>query len=158
MDFQIKPLQATEFAHLFDLSDAELADRKACRQIVTSKPGTPCRVSLTDAEVGETVLLFNYVHQAEHSPYQASHAVFVREGATQATLSINEVPDVISTRLISMRLFDHNHMMIDADVVDGQEVGAQIQHAFDDDQVAYIHLHNAKPGCFAASAHRVKAA
>lgn len=154
MDFQIKPLDAQRFAHLFDLTDAELAEQQACRQVVATSPGTPCRVSMQDAAVGETVILFNYVHQPEDSPYQASHAIFVRQGAREAQLAINEVPEVIRCRLVSLRLFDRNHMMIDADVMPGDVVGAAIAAAFDKADVAYAHIHNAKPGCFAASVHR----
>ena len=155
MNFQIKPLQYDAFSHLFDLDDAALSAQNACRQLVTSKPGTPCRVSMQDADVGESVILFNYTHQPEDSPYQASHAVFVRENADQAQFAINEVPDVIRSRLISLRFFDHDHMMCDADVVPGEAVAQAIATAVDNDQIAYIHIHNAKPGCFAASAHRV---
>ncbi|MEM8691844.1 MAG: DUF1203 domain-containing protein [Pseudomonadota bacterium] len=154
MDFQIKPLQGADFAHLFDLTDAELANEQACRQIVETNPGTPCRVSMKDADVGETVILFNYEHQPKDSPYKASHAVFVRQNAEQASFGINEVPAVISSRLISLRYFDHNHMMIDADVVAGEAVAQELKTAFDNDAIAYVHIHNAKPGCFAASAHR----
>ena len=154
MDFQIKPLDAQRFAHLFDLTDAELAEQQACRQVVATSPGTPCRVSMQDAAVGETVILFNYVHQPEDSPYQASHAIFVRQGAREAPLAINEVPEVIRCRLVSLRLFDRNHMMIAADVMPGEVVGAAIAAAFDKADVAYAHIHNAKPGCFAASVHR----
>lgn len=155
MNFQIKPLQAAEIAYLFDLDDAALAARKACRQVVASKPGTPCRVSMKDAEVGETVILFNYEHRPEESPYQARHAVFVRENAEQAHLAVNEVPEVIRSRLISLRFFNHNHMMIDANVVQGTTVAEEIAQAFENDKIAYVHIHNAKPGCFAASAYRV---
>lgn len=152
--FQIEPLQAEAFAHLFGLNDAELAQRNIHRQIVQTCPGTPCRVSLRDAAVGETVLLFNYAHQTAHSPYQSSHAIFVRETATQARLAVNEVPEAIQTRLISVRLFDTDHMMMDADVVAGVDVAARLGRAFDDEDVAYVHIHNAKPGCFAAAAYR----
>jgi hypothetical protein len=155
MNFQIKPLQAAEFAHLFELNDEELVAQHACRQIVTAKPGTPCRVSMEDVDVGETVILVNYKHQPRESPYQASHAVFVRENARQATLAVNEVPEVIRSRLISLRFFDRLHMMIDAEVVKGDKVAEEITKAFENDKVAYAHLHNAKPGCFAASVHRV---
>ncbi|CAN0605490.1 unnamed protein product [Ectocarpus sp. 12 AP-2014] len=110
---------------------------------------------MEDAEVGETVILFNYEHQSEKSPYQARHAVFVRENAKQAKLAVNDVPEVIRSRLISLRFFDCDHMMIDADVVEGASVANEIAHAFEKDEIAYIHIHNAKPGCFAASAHRV---
>ncbi len=155
MNFQIKPLQAQEFAYLFSLSDAEPAARNACRQIVTAKPGTPCRVSMQDAEVGERVILFNYEHQPEDSPYRASHAVFVRENAKQARIAVNEVPEVIRTRLVSLRYFGKDHMMIDAEVVPGDAVATELAAAFENDDIAYAHIHNAKPGCFAASVHRV---
>lgn len=154
MSFQIKPLEADKFAHLFELTDAELAEQHACRQVVTSKPGTPCRVSMEDVEVGETVILFNYEHQPENSPYKAQHAVFVREHAKQAQIPVSEVPEVIRSRVISLRYFDQHHMMIDADVVPGERVAAELEKAFEKSEIAYVHIHNAKPGCFAASAHR----
>jgi hypothetical protein len=154
MNFQIKALSEVAFSHLFDLTDAELAKRRACRQVVTRTPGTPCRVSMADALVGETVMLLNYVHQPEFGPYQATHAIFVREHARQARIGVNEVPQVIRSRLISVRLFDRNHMMVDADVVPGEMVAAMLSEAFENADVAYIHLHNAKPGCFAASVQR----
>lgn len=154
MNFQIKALTKTEFVHLFEMTNAELAERQACRQVVTAKPGTPCRVSMADAEVGETVILLNYTHQPEKSPYHASHAIFVREHVEQAEIAINDVPEVIRSRLISVRLFDTNHMMVDAEVVAGNTVSSVISKAFDRPEIAYIHLHNAKPGCFAASVHR----
>ena len=154
MNFQIKPLQKSDFEHLFELSDAELAAHQACRQIVASNPGTPCRISMQDAEVGESVILFNYEHQPEDSPYKASHAVFIRENAEQARLAVNEVPEVIRSRIMSLRYFDKNHMMIDAEVVSGDAVASELSKAFERDEIAYVHLHNAKPGCFAGSVKR----
>ncbi|WP_425091626.1 DUF1203 domain-containing protein [Tropicimonas sp. S265A] len=156
MDFQIRALPAAEFEHLYDLSDAELVAHQACRQIVKTKPGTPCRVSMQDAEVGETVILVNYEHLPAESPYCARHAVFVRQDAKPAQIAINEVPEVIRTRLISLRYYDAQHMMIDANVVEGTSVGEELSVAFKRPEIAYAHIHNAKPGCFAASAHRVK--
>ncbi|PJI86292.1 uncharacterized protein DUF1203 [Yoonia maricola] len=155
MDFQIKPLRLDAFSHLFGLDDAALAARKASRQIVTAKPGTPCRVSMQDAEIGESVILISYTHQPEDSPYHASHAVFIRENATQAHCAVNEVPEVIRSRLISLRFFDQDHMMCAAEVVQGDGVADTIAQVFEDDQIAYAHIHNAKPGCFAASVYPV---
>ncbi len=154
MNFPIKALPKTEFEHLFSMTNVELAELQACRQVVTAKPGTPCRVSMVDAEVGETVILLNYTHQPEKGPYQASHAIFVREHVEQAEIAINDVPEVIRSRLISVRLFDINHMMVDAEIVPGNMVSSVISKSFDRPEIAYIHLHNAKPGCFAASVHR----
>ncbi|MEM8978924.1 MAG: DUF1203 domain-containing protein [Pseudomonadota bacterium] len=158
MDFQIKPLPASSFQHLFDASDAELAAQGIQRQTVSECPGTPCRVSLDDAQIGETVLLLNYEHLPEDSPYRASHAIFIRENAPQAQPAPNEVPDVIASRLISLRFFDENHMMLDPDVLPGSEVGAALAQAFERPEIAYAHIHNAKPGCFAARVERVSGA
>ncbi|WP_246100773.1 DUF1203 domain-containing protein [Palleronia caenipelagi] len=84
MDFQILPLQMRNFEHLFGLSDADLSTQRACRQKVTETPGTPCRVSLADAEVGETVILVNYTHLPAEGPYNASHVIFIRQNAPQS--------------------------------------------------------------------------
>lgn len=156
MNFRIEALAADAFAPLFNLTDAELSENQACRQIVTESPGTPCRVSLADAAVGETVVLLNHCHQPADSPYRATHAIFVRENAVQATLAKGEVPEVIRKRLISLRFFDAAHFMVDADVLPGDAVGAYLSQGFENKNIAYAHLHFAKPGCFAAAAYRAE--
>ncbi|MCB2128678.1 MAG: DUF1203 domain-containing protein [Rhodobacteraceae bacterium] len=153
MTFQIMPLRYDDFAHLFDLSDAELALRNARRQIVTSSPGTPCRVSLEDAAPGETVMLVNYLHQPGPGPFTARHAIYVRRNAREACVAPGAVPRMIRSRLISLRLFDADHMMIDADAVPGDDAAAAIRSAFANSEVAYGHIHFARQGCFAASVH-----
>jgi uncharacterized protein YbaR (Trm112 family) len=122
--------------------------------VADAKPGYPCRISLVDAEVGEAVILVNFEHQPGESPYQASHAIFVREQAEQAFPTVDEVPDVLATRLISIRAFNKRHYMIAADVVDGVLLAEAIPAMLDDPAVDYLHLHNAKPGCFAARVTR----
>lgn len=154
MTFQIHALHQDEFAPLFDLSDEDLSRRNARRQVVREHPGTPCRVSMQDAQIGDTVLLLNYQHLPARSPYRATHAIFVREGVRQARIAPGEIPDVLARRLISLRLFDADHMMIDADVVQGRDLGSALRAGFADKGTAYIHLHNAKPGCFAAKVTR----
>src|SRR5262245_14830522 len=149
MDFQISGLPLAQFAPLFSLSDAELAKRDIVRQVVKESPGTPCRVSLQDAETGEKVLLLNYEHLPVSSPYRATHAVFVRENAVEARLQVNEIPEVLARRLISLRAYDSKGMMRAADVVLGREMRPVIEAMFADRQVEYLHAHNAKPGCFA---------
>lgn len=150
MSFQVHALPYAPFARLFALSDAELAAMRARRVVVDRKPGFPCRVSLADAEPGETVLLLHYEHQPAESPYRASHAIFVREHAEQAFPAPGEIPAVLASRLISLRAFDEAHDMVQADVVDGADLGRAITEVLRDSAVAYLHLHNAKPGCYAA--------
>jgi len=154
MSFRIHALPYERFAPLFALSDADLAKAGAARMIVNSKPGTPCRVSLADAEPGETVVLVNFEHQPANSPYRASHAIFIRENAEQAFPQPGEVPEVLSSRLISLRAFDEKHYMIAADVVEGSKLGEAIPAMLRNPALSYLHLHNAKAGCFAASVTR----
>ena len=154
MPFQVHALPYGPFARFFELSDAELERAGAARRSVNAKPGFPCRVSLADAEPGETVILLNFEHQPENTPYRASHAIFVRENAQQAFPKPGEVPEVLASRLISMRGFDHRHHMIAADVVEGSTLREAIPEMLGNAEVSYLHLHNAKPGCFAASVTR----
>jgi hypothetical protein len=107
-----------------------------------------------DAEPGESVVLLNYEHQPAHSPYRASHAIFVRENAEQAFPDVGVVPEVLAKRLISVRAFDERHYMLTADVLDGAELVDSITGMLGDPKVEYLHLHNAKPGCFAARVTR----
>lgn len=154
MPFQIHALDYEPFAPLFGMTDAELRERNARRETVAVSPGSPCRVSLADAEVGKTVILVHHEHQPAASPYRAGHAIYVREGIARAEPAPNEVPKVLQTRLISLRAFNDDHMMIDADVLQGDGLADRLHEAFEDQNVAYVHLHNAKPGCFAANVTR----
>jgi Protein of unknown function (DUF1203) len=154
MNFQIKALPAELFNPLFDLSDEELAARQIVRKRADRSPGFPCRVSLQDAEPGETVLLVNFEHLPVASPYRSRHAIYVRQNAVEARLAINEVPRMLQTRLLSVRAFDVGGMMTDADVIPGSELAGRIAIMFSDKSVSYLHVHNAKPGCFAARVDR----
>ncbi len=109
---------------------------------------------MVDAEVGETVIPLKYWHQTASNPYQAAHAIFVRKGARQAGLGMGKIPAVIRQRVIALRLFEQDHMMIDAEGVRGYAACSAITTAFLNRNVAYTHLHNAKSGCFAASVTR----
>lgn len=150
MPFRILALPREPFVPLFALDDSALVARGVVRKIVDAKPGFPCRVSLADAEIGETVLLLNYEHQPAKTPFRASHAIYVREHAAQAQCRIGEVPDVLRSRAISLRGFDAEHMLVAADLADGTLLEAAIETMHGDPRISYVHLHYAKPGCYAA--------
>jgi hypothetical protein len=152
--FHLVGLPARPFADLFDLSDDELRARNAQRVIADASPGYPCRVSLCDAEPGETLLLLPHVHQPGPSPYNASGPIFVRRGAVQAVLATAELPTYVTTRLMSVRAYDARHLMVDAAVCAGPDTGELLSGLFARQDVAYIHLHNAKRGCFSCAAVR----
>lgn len=152
--FQLVGLPFEPFAHHFVLSDAELAACNARRVVATTKPGYPCRVSLADADIGEELLLLPFEHQAARSPYRSSGPIFVRKAAVQADLAAGAVPDYVGARLMSVRAYDSAHLMTDALVCEGSEVREAIQAMFDREEIAYIHLHNAKRGCFSCAVER----
>lgn len=154
MTFQIHALPAEDFAPLFDLSDAELAERRARRMTVTESPGSPCRVTLADAEVGETVILANHTHLPADTPYHASHAVFIRKGKTQVHPAPGEVPDAFRSRIMSLRAVAADGMIRDAVALPGSEIDEALASLLSHADTAEVHIHYAGPGCFAAKATR----
>jgi hypothetical protein len=157
MQFQIQALPAQEFDAFFGLSDGALAEHGIMRVVADKSPGFPCRVSLRDASVGETLLLLNYEHQKAATPYRASHAIFVRENALQARLAEGEVPLLFRHRLMSIRAFSESGLMVDADVAEGDELEKPISGMLANPEVGYLQLHYAKPGCYAARVDRTVA-
>jgi uncharacterized protein DUF1203 len=153
MSFRITGLPVEIFAPLFALSDEELAGRKALRRVVDEPNAFPCRISLTDAEPGETVLLTHFEHHAVDSPFRASFAVYVREGE-ETFDAVDEVPEQLRRRLLSVRAFDRAGMLVNADVVDGKALEGAIDNLFADPRASYLHVHFAKPGCYAAKVVR----
>lgn len=156
MEFQISALRVGQFSHLFGLDDESLAKNRARRMKVDSKPGYPCRVTLEDADIGESVLLLNYEHLAVDTPYRSTHAIFVREGASTCSPIVNRIPEQLWIRLLSIRAFDADGMMVNAAVAQGKESEPVIRRLLDDQRVDYLHIHNAKPGCYAARVDRVR--
>lgn len=154
MNFQISALDCALFSHLFGQDDESLASKGVQRVRVDTQPGYPCRISLQDADVGETVLLLNFEHQPAATPYRSRYAIFVREWAEQATPSVNEIPQSLRLRLLSLRAFDEEGQLLDADVVHGSEAEEIIRRMLANKRVSYLHLHNAKPGCYAARVDR----
>jgi hypothetical protein len=146
--FRVVALPAERFAPLFELTDEELGARGARRMVVDGKPGYPCRVSLADAEIGETVILLTHTHHEVESPYRASGPIYVRRGAATAEPTPGEIPVMLRHRQLSLRAYDAEAMMVRSEVVEGREVAAAIGRHFEDPAVSYLHVHNARPGCF----------
>jgi len=155
MSFRITGLSPEPFRELFGLSAEALAAKGVQRHVVDAKPGFPDRVELRDAEPGDTVLLLNYVHQPANTPYRASHAIYVREGATDRYDRVDEVPESFRPRTLSLRAFNDAGEIVAADLVDGQGVESLIERLLDHPEAAYIQAHYAKYGCYAGRIERV---
>jgi hypothetical protein len=153
MTYRITGLDPAPFKPLFGLSEEVLAERGIARMTVNS-PTFPCRVSLTDRNIGETVLLLNHVSHDVANPYRATHAIFVTEGEEQAAEYVDEVPPVFEKRVLSLRGFDADGMMADALLTQPGEADAGIRKLFANPQIQTIHAHNATRGCFSAKIER----
>ena len=154
MTYRITGLDPAPYKPLFGLSDEELAKLGVVRMTVIQKPSFPCRISLTDRDIGETVLLLNHVSHDIANPYRASHAIFVTEGAEQPATFADEIPPVFETRVLSLRGFDGDGMMADAVLTQPGEADAGIRKLFANPEIAAIHAHNATRGCFSAKIER----
>ena len=103
MAFRITGLSPEPFRHLYGLSEQDLAAQGVKRYVANEKPGFPDRIEMRDAEPGETLLLLNHTCQPADTPYRATHAIFVREGAEETYDRVDEIPDVMRVRLLSLR-------------------------------------------------------
>jgi len=146
--FRISALERKLFSNLLSMSDVELARHDARWVTVDAKPGFPCRVSLEDAAVGERALLAPFTHHDVDSPYRASGPIYVREIAQTRKLAVNEIPEMLERRPLSVRAYTSEAMMVAAQVVDGHELRETIHTLLATPSVRYLHLHNAGPGCF----------
>ncbi len=151
MSFRITGLPAEDFAHLFALSDAELASRGAVRRIADGP--YPCPISLTDASPGDELILTNYEHHAVDSPYRMRFAIYVRKGE-ETYDAVGEVPEQLRKRTLAARSFDSDGMMVERELVEGTALEGAIERLFANPRAAYLHVHYAAPGCYAARVDR----
>ena len=153
MPFRVLGLSPDQFRPLFALPDARLHQLGA-RRVIADDPRLPCRVSMEHAGLGEELLLLNFEHQPANTPYRATHAIYVRRVADQAFAAVDTVPDVLASRLLAVRAFDAQHMMIDAEVCEGTEAAEMFERFLDNPQTSYLQVHNARRGCYAARVER----
>jgi len=154
LSFSIIGLDPAPFRHLYGLPDQELARLGAKRHVADSSSGFPDRVELRDAALGESLILLNHTHQPADTPYRASHAIFVLEGAERAYDAADVIPEPLRRRTISLRAFDAGHDMVDAALVDGRELAMAITRLFAGPGVRYLQAHYALRGCYAARIER----
>lgn len=152
--FQISALPSQNFRHLYGRSADELDAAGIVVRVADATPGYPCRVTLRDAEPGERVLLMNYEHQSAASPFQSRHAIFVIDGAEDVRVAPGDVPGQLRGRLLSVRAFSASGMIVDGDVTPGAEAEALFERLLANPEAAYLHVHFAKYGCYAARVDR----
>ena len=153
MDYLVTGLPLEPFEPLFGVPEDELRQQGVSR-IVADGPGYPCRITLEDAAPGETLLLLNWRHLDADSPYRADGPSFVCEAAQASARVRNAIPEQQRIRLLSVRAYDANDWMRDAEVVEGAQLESMIERFFGDPEVGYLHVHNARRGCYACRIDR----
>lgn len=153
MSYVVRGLDPKAYQPLFGLSDDELAARGIVRMTVSKKPSFPCRITLEDRDVGDFVLLLNHVSHDVANPYRASHAIFVAK-ADQAAEYVDRIPPAFESRMLSLRGFDADGMMVDALITEPGEADAGIRKLLENPAIGTIHAHNAARGCFSAKIER----
>ena len=146
--FAVRPLPAP-------LPPLRSLPARARTMVVDEAQSYPCRRCLRDAEPGETVVLLSYdpfVDGAD-TPYRQPGPIFVHAEPC-AYEPGEDVPDQLTRRLLSIRSFGDDHLMLGGVVVRGVELPETAERLLDDETVAYLHVHNAGPGCFATRIDR----
>ncbi len=124
------------------------------RQIADARtPGYPCRVSLTDSRPGDELVLVNYEHHQVDLPYRMRFAIYVRK-SEETYDKVDEVPEQLRLRSLAVRAFDTKAMMAGWELVEGRDLEAAIARQFANPRAAYLHIHYAAPGCYAARVER----
>lgn len=154
MTYRITGLDPAQFAHVVGAGETDLAALSAVRVTATSKPGFPCRVTLEDAEPGETLILLNYVSHDVATPYRSAYAIYVLENAGAAASYLDAVPPVFGGRPLGLCGFDVTGMLRTAALALPGQADIKIREVFADADIAYIHAHNAAHGCFVARVDR----
>jgi hypothetical protein len=113
----------------------------------------PCRRCLTDGHINEQMLLLSYDPFLGDSPYRGAGPIFVHHHSCAPYQGI-DVPEQQRRRLLSVRAYDCHHMMVSAEVAEGSDLEDVAGKMLEDMGVEYLHVHNAKPGCFAVRVER----
>lgn len=153
MTYRITGLEPETFAPLFALDDAELQAR-GMRRMTVDSPTFPCRITLRDCEIGDEVILLNHISHDGDNPYRASHAIFVSRSATEAADYVDAVPPAFDRRILSLRAFDANGMMVEAALAQPGEADPAIRKLLTNPAAEHVDAHNAIRGCFAARIDR----
>lgn len=152
MAYRIAGLDPAAFAD----TQALLA-RGAVRVTADRPDAYPCRITLEDAEPGESLLLLNHISADVATPFRASHAIYIREGARVASVHADAVPALLARRTTSLRGFDAVGMIREAALAAPGEADTGIRRLLDRKEIAHVDIHAAAWGCFLARAERYDA-
>jgi|ERR1019366_6621895 hypothetical protein len=139
-----------------DITEANrLRDRATVVKVADASPGYPCRQCLLDADIGEELVLVSFDPFTYDSPYRSSSPIFLHKNQCREP-RLDKISDQQLRRQLSVRAFDNAEMMSDAEVIDGGDLEDVALRLFESSDVAFLHVHNASPGCWALRIERAQ--
>jgi hypothetical protein len=145
----------TEFiVHAMPAGDADPC--APAGRAVVAEGREPCRRCLRNARPGEQLLLLPYDPFLVRSPYTGEGPVYVHADGCEAHRAEPDVlpEQVDAPRVFSLRAFDAEAMLLDAEVIPAERLDARAR-ALLGNGAAFLHAHFAGPGCFAFRIDRV---
>jgi hypothetical protein len=140
----------TEVAHALRSSSDPIV------YVADEYPGYPCRQCLRDAQVGEELILVSFDPFVSASPYRQAGPIFLHREDCSSNRDDSRIPDQLCRRQLSVRAFDADEMMIDAAVIQGNELDDLLHRFEHNPEMSFVDVHNATRGCWAAR-YRVEA-
>lgn len=135
-------------------ADELLSHPTLTRRVADSYHGYPCRRCLCDADIGEVLALVSYNPFHGESEYSQPGPIFLHADGCRRFRSSDRVPAQLLRRHLSVRAFDASHTMVDARLVLGTCLDSTARELLEDERAAYLHVHNAAAGCWAARIDR----
>ena len=152
--FEIVPLPASVAERVRRSRRDDHGNTQLETTIASTNPGYPCRVCLRDAEIGESLLLFSYSAFKRPHPSWSVGPVFIHANDCAPSSDRREVPLQLRIRLLALRSYDDADQMVGCDLVEGAQLEELVERLFEDPLAQYIHVHNARAGCFACRIDR----
>ena len=121
---------------------------------VDEHPGYICRHCLEDPAIGESVYLLSYSPFEAAHPYRTLGPIFIHATTCRRYGRRDEIPRSLRHRLLSFRGYRSDGSLATAEVAAGVEAEAVLECFFGDSGVAFVDIHNARPGCFNCRVYR----
>ncbi|HEY8144807.1 MAG TPA: DUF1203 domain-containing protein [Kofleriaceae bacterium] len=150
--FEIFPLPAAVAARIRQVRADDFGNRDLAPD--AGDAGRPCRACLEDSRAGEAMLLFSYSPFSQPRPYRSVGPIFIHAHACAPPRDRSVVPDQLRRRLLALRSYDREDRMLEADIVAGTELEPALERLLADPAASVVHVHNARPGCFACAIRR----
>ncbi len=109
---------------------------------------------MRDAATGDELLLFSYSPFTGPAPYRTVGPIYVHAGACAPYEDGGAIPEQLRTRLLAVRGYGADGRLRAADVCEGAVLEDSVLRFFRDPDVAELHVHFARAGCYACKVVR----